>query len=174
MPLATGVNAPSLAATFLDQDGNEHVISDDLATGPVLLAIYKSSCPACKAMMPLLNRINDRYGEKGLTVYGVAQDSANVTRSFIRRTGINYPILIEGEEYPLSKSFDVFGTPAIFVIDQAGEIRYTTQGFMRDQVDEIGAAAAELVGVPSEPVIEASDEDDIPRFIPGCPGKHLD
>ena len=87
---------------------------------------------------------------QGLTVYGVAQDSANVTRSFVRRSGINYPILIEGDDYPLSKSFDIFGTPAIYVIDQDGEIRYTTQGFMRDQVDEIGADGGKLIGV--EPI----------------------
>ncbi|MGD9713041.1 MAG: peroxiredoxin family protein [Thermomicrobiales bacterium] len=174
MPLQTGTVAPPLTVTFPDQDGVDHTISDDLARGPVLLAIYKSSCPACKAMMPLLNRINDYYGEKGLTLYGVAQDSANVTRSFIRRTGINYPILIEGDDYPLSKAFDVFGTPAIYVIEPDGAIRYTTQGFMRDQVEEIGAAVAELVGVEPATIIQTSEEEEIPRFIPGCPGKHLD
>jgi len=174
MPLEAGVVAPPLNVTFPDQDGVEHTISDDLAKGPVLLAIYKSSCPACKAMMPLLNRIQDSYSDKGLTLYGVAQDSANVTRSFIRRSGIEYPILIEGDEYPLSKGFDVFGTPAIFVIDEKGEIEYTTQGFMRDQLEEIGAAVAELVGAEPERVINNSELDEIPRFIPGCPGKHLD
>ncbi len=174
MPLDTGTLAPPLDATFSDQEGNEHTISEALKEGPVLLAIYKSSCPACKAMMPILNRINDRYSDKGLTVFGVAQDSANVTRSFVRRTGVNYPILIEGEEYPLSHAFDVFGTPAIYVIDQEGAIRYTTMGFMRDQVDEIAATAAELVGEEPSPVIEESEAEDIPRFIPGCPGKHLD
>lgn len=174
MPLEAGTLAPPLNATFPDQEGAEHTVSDDLEDGPVLLAIYKSSCPACKTMMPLLNRINDEYGDDGLTVYGVAQDSANVTRSFIRRTGINYPILIEGDEYPLSKSFDVFGTPAIYVIDQDGGIRYSTQGFMRDQVEEISAAAAELVGAETVRIIDESEEQDIPRFIPGCPGKHLD
>ncbi|MBX3071375.1 MAG: TlpA family protein disulfide reductase [Thermomicrobiales bacterium] len=174
MPLEAGVSAPLLTTTLPDQDGAEHTISDKLTEGPVLLAIYKSSCPACKTMMPFLNRLQERYADKGLTVYGVAQDSANVTRSFIRRSGIEYPILIEGDDYPLSKAFDVFGTPAVYVIDQQGQITYTTQGFMRDQVDEIGAAAAQLVGEAPAPVITEAETEEVPRFIPGCPGKHLD
>ena len=174
MPLEAGTIAPIMSTPYPDQSGDEHTISEKLNEGPVLLAIYKSSCPACKTMMPFLNRIQDRYSEKGLSVLGVAQDSANVTRSFIRRSGIEYPILIEGEEFPLSKAFDVFGTPAVYVIDRDGSIKYATQGFMRDQVDEIAAAAAELVGETPAPLIAEEEAEEIPRFIPGCPGKHLD
>ncbi len=174
MPLAAGTIAPTMNTPYPDQNGDEHTVSEMLKSGPVLLAIYKSSCPACKMMMPFLNRIQDRYAGKGLLVYGVAQDSANVTRSFIRRSGLEYPILIEGDQYPLSNAFDVFGTPAIFVIDQNGEITYSTQGFMRDQLDEIDAAAAKLVGAEPSPVLAAEEAEEVPRFIPGCPGKHLD
>ena len=67
-----------------------------LAKGPVLIGIYKSSCQASKAMFPFLQRLADRYGDKGLSVFGIAQDSANITRSFARRLDLTFPILVEG------------------------------------------------------------------------------
>jgi thiol-disulfide isomerase/thioredoxin len=166
VPLEAGNMAPELDDAFPDHDGVLHTISADLQRGPVVIGLYKSSCAASKAMMPLLNRIADRYGNDGLTVYGVAQDSPNVTRSFIRRTGVSYPILVEGDDYPISRAFDIFATPTVYVIDKNGEITYTTMGFLREQVNDIAAAAAAAVGREAEPIVSANEED-IPRFVPG-------
>jgi len=166
VPLEAGNAAPQLTTFYPDQEGTEHTIAEHLKNGPVVVGLYKSSCAASKAMMPLLNRLQDRYADKGLAVYGVAQDSLNVTNSFIRRSGIEYPVLIEGEEYPLSRAFDIFATPTIYVIDKDGQITYTTMGFMRDQFNDIGAAIAAALGLEAETIV-GSDEDDIPRFVPG-------
>lgn len=166
MPLEAGNAAPPLTTPYPDQGGTEHTIAGRLKDGPVVIGLYKSSCAASKAMMPLLNRLQDRYGEHGLSVFGVGQDSANVTKSFIRRSGVEYPVLIEGEEYPLSRAFDIFATPTVYVIDKDGQITYSTMGFLRDQVNDIAAAAAAALGLDAEPIV-GDDEDDIPRFVPG-------
>ncbi|CAN5784937.1 hypothetical protein BH24CHL4_BH24CHL4_21660 [soil metagenome] len=166
MPLEAGNAAPPLTTPYPDQGGTEHTIAGRLKDGPVVIGLYKSSCAASKAMMPLLNRLQDRYGEHGLSVFGVGQDSANVTESFIRRSGVEYPVLIEGEEYPLSRAFDIFATPTVYVIDKDGQITYSTMGFLRDQVNDIAAAAAAALGLDAEPIV-GDDEDDIPRFVPG-------
>jgi peroxiredoxin len=166
VPLEAGNAAPPITTPYPDQDGTDHTIAEDLQTGPMVVGLYKASCAASKAMMPLLNRLNDRYEDKGLRVYGVAQDSANVTRSFIRRSQIEYPILIEGEDYPISRAFDIFATPTVYVIDKDGQITYSTMGFLRDQVNDIGAAAAAVLGLEAETIV-GENEDDIPRFVPG-------
>ncbi len=166
MPLEAGNTAPSLSTTYADQTDTDQNIAEALANGPVVVGLYKSSCAASKAMMPLLNRLKDRYQDAGLGVFGVAQDSANVTRSFVRRTGINYPILIEGDDYPISRAFDIFATPTIYVIDQAGQITYSTMGFLRDQFNDIAAAVAHALGQEPETMV-SDDEEDIPRFVPG-------
>jgi thiol-disulfide isomerase/thioredoxin len=166
VPLETGNAAPSLMTTYPDQEGTDHTPGEHLSEGPLLIGLYKASCAASKAMMPLLNRLQDRYAEHGLHVYGVAQDSANVTKSFVRRTGVAYPMLIEGEDYPLSRAFDIFATPTVYVIDRDGQITYSTMGFLRDQVNDIAAAVAAALGVDAETIV-SDDEEDIPRFVPG-------
>jgi thiol-disulfide isomerase/thioredoxin len=166
VPLEAGNAAPPLTTTYSDQEGTEHTLSEHLSEGPLVIGLYKASCVASKAMMPLLNRLQDRYAGDSLHVYGVAQDSANVTKSFVRRTGVNYPILIEGEEYPLSRAFDIFATPTVYVIDKDGEITYSTMGFLRDQVNDISAALAAALGREAETIV-SDDEEEIPRFVPG-------
>jgi len=166
--LQAGDSAPLLDIPFADADGVEYVLADALKKGPLLLGIYKSSCGASKAMMPILNRFVDRYGIFGLQVFGVAQDSANVTRSFARRTGgLNYPILIEGDEFPLSIAFDIFATPTIYVIRQDGTVAYTTMGFLRVQLEEFSSAVADVLGVAYQPIIHEEVDEEIPLFVPG-------
>lgn len=168
MSLQIGEAAPHLSTPFVDADGGEHVLAEKLKNGPVLLALYKSSCGASKAMMPVLNRFVDRYGEHGLQVVGVAQDSPNVTRSFVRRSGgLDYPILIEGDDFPLSEAFDIFATPTIYVIRQDGSVAYTTMGFLRVQMEEISRAVATVLDTEYQPIIQEEIDEEIPLFVPG-------
>jgi thiol-disulfide isomerase/thioredoxin len=168
LSLQAGDPAPNLNTPFPDAEGTEYVLADALKSGPLLLGIYKSSCGASKAMMPILNRFVDRYGIFGLQVFGIAQDSANVTRSFIRRSGgLDYPVLIEGDDYPLSVAFDLFATPTVYVIRQDGTIAYTTMGFLRVQMEEFSRAVAGVLGVAYQPIIDEEVDGEIPLFVPG-------
>src|SRR3712207_5168840 len=149
-----------------DADGNTYVIDDAVATGPVVLGIYKSSCQASKTMFPFLERLHQRYGGKGLSVLGVSQDSANVTRSFARRYGITFPILIEPEDFPVSVAFDIFATPTVFLVRPDRTVAFTTMGFFRDPVNNLGRAVATLLDAPPEELFTAEDTE-VPVFVPG-------
>jgi peroxiredoxin len=150
--------------TLNDAEGERH----DLAAlaGPVLYGIYKCSCVASKSIFPFLERLYQRYRGDGLTVLGVAQDSANVTRSFARRLGITFPILIEGDTYPVSSAFDIFATPTVYLLTPDRTVAYTTMGFFKAMLDELGDAVAAVVDRPPEPLVTAADAD-VPLFVPG-------
>jgi len=165
-PIEVGAPAPLLHAKLTDAEGHTHVLADALARGPVVLGLYKSSCQASKTMFPFLERLHQRFGDQNLTVIGVAQDSANVTRSFARRYGITFPIIVEGDEYPVSRAYDIFATPTVFLIRPEGTIAYQTMGFFRDQVNELGNAVAAELGAPPWDLFTAEDAG-TPVFVPG-------
>jgi peroxiredoxin len=165
-PIDTGNHAPDLNLPIADADGAIHNIADALQHGPVLLGIYKSSCQASKTMFPILERFHERYHDRGLTVYGISQDSPNVTRSFARRYGITFPLLVEGNDYPISRRFDIFATPTLYLIRPDGTVASSIMGFFRQQVNEFAATVAAEVGALPEPII-AEDESEIPLFVPG-------
>jgi peroxiredoxin len=158
--------SPPFDQSFPDANGDDHSIKDALETGPVLLGIYKSSCAASKVMLPILQRIQNAHAANNLTTFGVAQDSANITRSFARRYGLDIPLLIEGPGFPLSAGFDIRATPTVFLLHRDGSIAYTTMGFLRDQVEEIEAAVAGELSVPPKRIVDPA-ESEIPLFVPG-------
>lgn len=166
MAIDVGAQRPQTEETFEDAEGQPHSLAAALEHGPLLLGLYKSSCQASKTIFPFLQRLYERYGDKGLTVYGVAQDSPNITRSFARRLGIAFPILIEPDGNPLSSGFDIAATPTIYLIDRDGKIAYTTMGFLKPGLNAMGDAVTTALGLPSEPLVTDADAD-VPMFVPG-------
>jgi peroxiredoxin len=166
MVVAHGQIAPLPDQPFADAEGAEHDLRGLLQSGPLLIGIYKSSCASSKQMFPFLERLHQRYGANGLHVLGVSQDSENITRSFARRYGITFPILVEGPHFPISREFDIAATPTIFLITPDERVAYTTMGFMKPALDLIGDTVADSVGGAHEPLVTAADEA-VPMFVPG-------
>lgn len=166
MPVDQGDQAPLPDTPFPDAEGSDHDLAAALETGPLLLGIYKSSCASSKQMFPFLERFHQRYGEDRLQVFGVSQDSANITRSFARRYGITFPILLEGDDYPISQAFDIMATPTVFLINPDRSVAFTTMGFLKPSLDAFGDAVADAIGAPHTPLVTDADAD-IPMFVPG-------
>jgi peroxiredoxin len=165
-PVEVGQPAAAIDIELADAEGNKHTLSEALKRGPVLLGLYKSACQASKAMMPMLERLQRRYGDLGLTIYGLSQDSKNVTRSFARRYDISFPILIDTANYAMSRSFDIFATPSVYLIRPDGMVAFTTNGFFKEHVNQLAAAVAEELGLPPQ-ILSPEEETEVPLFVPG-------
>ena len=79
---------------------------------------------------------------------------------------VSFPILLEGEEYPISTAFDIMATPTVFLIDRDGTVRYTTMGFMKPGLEAMADAVADALGKPHAPLVSDADAD-VPMFVPG-------
>jgi peroxiredoxin len=160
-----GAVAPDLGPPLADAEGVARSVAAAVAAGPVVLGIYKSSCEASKTMFPFLERLHRRHGGR-LAVFGVSQDSANIARSFARRTGTTFPILIEPSGYPVSRAFAIAETPTVYLIRAGGEIVFATSGFADDQVNALAAAVAAELAEPAAPLYTAEDAG-VPPRVPG-------
>lgn len=164
MPVDTGTAAPTFSLRN-DEETETYALSDALSRGPVLLGIYKSSCQASKTMFPFLEKIHQGYSNGEITVWGIAQDSPNVTRSFARRTGVTFPMLIDDDDYAVSRAYDIMATPTVFLIDRDGTIIWQVMGFQMPAMNDLSAKVAELVG--GAPLDLTSDAKDVPAWVPG-------
>ena len=61
--LATGTKAPDFDLKTLD--GKRFSLGEELASGPVVLAFFKVSCPTCQYAFPFLERLHKAYGSQG-------------------------------------------------------------------------------------------------------------
>lgn len=92
----------------------------------VLVDFWASWCGPCRAMMPVLNRLSQRFGAQGLTVIGVTDEPAEVARREGLRLGISYT-LATGASAPAR--YNVQSLPTLVAIDRAGRVREITVGF---------------------------------------------
>lgn len=164
MPVDAGTAAPTFALRDAAEE-RTYDLSEALQHGPVLLGIYKSSCQASKTAFPFLQKIHEAYPSGEISVWGIAQDSQNVTRSFARRAGVTFPMLIDDNDYEVSRAFDIMATPTIFLIDRGGTVVWQRMGFQKPAMDELSQQVAELLG--TAPVDITSGTDDVPVWVPG-------
>ena len=164
MPVDTGTSAPTFSLRDADES-QTYSLTDALGHGPVLIGIYKSSCQASKTMFPFLEKIHNGYSNGEITVWGIAQDSPNVTRSFARRAEVTFPMLIDDDDYAVSRAYDIFATPTVYLIDRDGTIVWQVMGFQMPAMDELSAKIAEIVG--GSPLDLTSGAEGVPAWVPG-------
>ncbi|HNR91263.1 MAG TPA: TlpA disulfide reductase family protein [Dokdonella sp.] len=61
----------------------------------VLLNFWASWCGPCREEMPLLDQMQARHADKGLTVIGIAAEEAEPALAFLQSHPVDYQILID-------------------------------------------------------------------------------
>jgi cytochrome c biogenesis protein CcmG/thiol:disulfide interchange protein DsbE len=126
-PPRAGDALPALTATTLD---GESVALADYRGEAVLLNLWATWCPPCRAEMPYFQELSREYGPQGLNVVGVSVDNAgarDLLEDFLVEAGVDYDILLD----PGMASMDelgVIGLPATFLVDPQGVLRHVRAG----------------------------------------------
>jgi cytochrome c biogenesis protein CcmG, thiol:disulfide interchange protein DsbE len=118
--------APELDLPRLDGGGRTSLAS--LKGKVVVLNFWASWCPPCRGESPVLERWHRRLQAQNGTVLGVdVLDVDSDARAFIRRYGLTYPVIRDGDGGS-RRSFDVYQQPDTIVIDRRGRIAATVRG----------------------------------------------
>ena len=135
--LKAGANAP--AFTLDDMSGGRQSLSDVLARGPALVALYKISCPVCQMTLPFLERIS----KGALQVIAISQDEERGTARFQSTYGVRLPTLLDREHdgYPASNAFGISHVPSLFLVEPDGTISLASEGFIRRDIEAIAGRA---------------------------------
>lgn len=122
-----GFLAPEFALDRLD--GESMALSE--ARGKVVVVnLWASWCPPCRAEMPALERLYEAYRDKGLEVLAVnmtAQDNLGDARSFVEQYGLSFPILIDSGGL-VANLYHLRALPTTFFIDRDGVIQRVVIG----------------------------------------------
>jgi thiol-disulfide isomerase/thioredoxin len=113
----TGHPAPSFSATTLT--GTQSAL-DAYRGRIVVMNLWASWCPPCRAEMPDLQRLYEAYRSRNVVVIGVDQgESAQRVGDFARSLGIHYPILLD-QQQQYGRVYAALGLPTTIVIDPQG------------------------------------------------------
>lgn len=165
--IAAGAEAPRFALPDL----NGRMV-DPLAPGsgdaaPVLLVFFKDDCPTCRFTLPFIERMRRLLEREyaGVPIYGISQDSPARTRAFMQETGAAFPVLVEGEGYPVSTEYGLEAVPTVVLVGGDRKVLRSQPGFHRTTYASI---ARELAGGKAAvlPPLFGADES-VPEARPG-------
>ncbi len=117
----------------------------DLRGKPVLLNLWASWCPPCKAEMPAIQKVYQAYQSQGLQVLAVNatyQDTLSNAESFARSEGLTFPILYDLDG-GVSHQYQLQALPTTFFITPQGKIQAVvvagpmSEALIRAQVEQL-------------------------------------
>lgn len=121
----------------------------------VVLNFWATWCPPCKTEIPWFEDLQNKYGNQGLAVVGVALDDSSDAdiAQFAKDMKMNYPVLLGKEE-----TSDLYGgveaLPTTFYIDRSGKIITSVPGLVdRKEIEDniVKALNAKTEAATSQP-----------------------
>lgn len=127
--VAVGAIAPDFRAAVIGKPGQYKTIADYRGQ-VVLINLWATWCVPCITEMPSIQRLYDRYRDRGFKVAGIAVDDppfADRVASFVTQHQLTFEILHEGSGR-IEQDYRSRGIPATYVIGREGRIRMIRQG----------------------------------------------
>lgn len=148
-PQSTG-SVPAFEATTID---NRHFsMTDHLGKDVVLVSFWATWCEPCKAEMPTLQGLQEKYADQGFTVVSVSMDSPETqsgVKPYIRRQGYTFPVMVD-EDTAIAQALNPSGTvPFTVIIGRDGNVKKQISGFQPSEAAHIEREVTALLG-PSE------------------------
>lgn len=136
--LSAGTKAPDFTLPTLS--GETFTLSKCFGDNPsvVVLDIWATWCPPCRAEIPYLIDLQTKYQEKkNVQIVGVSIDQdKNKVADFAKSQAINYTVVLDSGGSKVGSSYKVLGIPTTYIIDKKGVIRYVHGGFPREQSEQ--------------------------------------
>ncbi|MFZ5909602.1 MAG: redoxin domain-containing protein [Chloroflexota bacterium] len=120
-PVAVNYPAPEL--TLSDVSGEQHSLAGYRGQ-VVLVNLWATWCPPCKAEMPTLNDYYKDHADEGFMILAVNDgDPAGDVSAFAQAYGLSFPVLLDPNYIATDQAFKTRSLPSSFVIDREGVVR---------------------------------------------------
>lgn len=137
--LEVGAAAPDFA--IKDTDGNLYSLASEKGKKASILIIFWSIfCEPCRAEMPAIQKLYEKYRDKGLDVVSVALDGEPLKTSitgFVKQEGYTFRVLIDEldaqEMFKVADPYGVGGTPTMYLLDRTGKVVLGKAGLLKEE-----------------------------------------
>lgn len=142
-----------------DLEGDPRPLAEAWAKGDALILIGHRDCKTTRQTLPYLDRIHRRRAA-GREARLVLQDDVETARGLVKDLGLEVPVRLEADPYPLAAALELVAVPTLFLVGADGGISRISEGFWRADLE----AFAERLGVTGPLFVP---EDKAPEFHPG-------
>ncbi|HZI95161.1 MAG TPA: redoxin domain-containing protein [Patescibacteria group bacterium] len=145
--------------------GGEVTLPDRGAKGLTLAIFFKNSCPTCRLIFPFVQRLHEQVEGFGGRVVAISQDGLEGAREFAREFGLTMPMVADGDDWPVSREYDLVSVPTLYLVDGEGTVVRGLAGFQKAGLMQVAADLAASVGAPSPALYHEGES--LPDLKPG-------
>lgn len=127
---------PALPFKLKDAKDNE-VTLDSLKGRVVLLDFWATWCGPCKAAMPSIQKLHEKFADKPVTVIGVNcwEQKPETAIKYVEKQKYTYTLLLKGDD--LAKAYGISGIPTLILIGKDGNVLEASVGFGEGEMDHL-------------------------------------
>jgi len=135
VPVKVNYAAPEL--TLSDIQGVSRSLADYRGQ-VVLVNLWATWCPPCKAEMPALESFYKKHRDQGFTVLAINDgDPTKEVLQFVKDYRLTFPVWLDPTYIATEKVFKSLNLPTSYVIDREGTVRLQwVGGISRKMLDE--------------------------------------
>ena len=95
----------------------------------IFLNFWATWCKPCEEEMPGMERLYQKYKDKGLVVLAISEDAdgAGAVAPFVKKHGLTFPIGLD-PKMSVATSYGVWALPSTFIIDRQGNRAHFANG----------------------------------------------
>ena len=96
----------------------------------VLVNLWATWCPPCRAEMPAIQKLYDEYKDQDFVVFAINmtyKDDFSAIAPFVQENKLSFPILLD-ETGEVARKYELRSLPSSFFIDQNGVIQEVVIG----------------------------------------------
>ena len=116
--------------TLRTVDGEKKTLHD-YSNKVTLVTFFYPRCPYCNQELPEIQKMYDRYKEKGLSAVwiNVMPEENKLIPGWEVAKNLNVPVLVGATQDSLQRDYKIESTPATFVLDGEGRVLYHAEGY---------------------------------------------
>jgi thiol-disulfide isomerase/thioredoxin len=129
-------------------DGKKKTLKDVSAKVTVVNFFYPR-CPYCQLELPEMQKLYDKYKDKGLSVVwiNILPEEVPLIAGWQFAKNFTVPVLIGGSQASLQKDYRVEATPTTYVLGEKGEVLFYEGGYTPSDEKKVEAKVAAALGI---------------------------
>lgn len=148
-------NAPEASSALknvilTDLKGNDIEFNKFVGKNVVVISFWATFCKPCKAEMPFLQKMHEKYGTEGLTVIAISLDSPEtevMVRPYIERNHYTFKVAIDEQSEVAEQLNRKSVLPFLVVLNSCGAIAMKKDGFAVGDQPALEAKIRGLLGL---------------------------
>lgn len=129
-----GTKAPNFKETSIK---NNLIDTKKLLDHIIVYNFWFTTCAPCKAEIPKLNLLREKYKDKNIQFVAIALDPEYKINEFIQKNPLNYNIIAEGRW--LAEKFGINSYPTNIVVDKKGVVQFYEVGYKSDILERMSS-----------------------------------